>query len=311
MKKRSRIVSIACAGLLSAMLAAVPTFARDLTVTPLEAMDQAGNMYVQVVDDGSQYTGELVDGVIRDVSDKTNQHSPITLTSDQVQNIANHLNDTADTGFDQANKAIDANSQATTDALGRVFDNVKYVLDSTGNNNSDKTQDALDAIQDYQNQNTYRMNMLTNNLQEYQKHTRDAIARDIPFLTDNAGKNLASNLQTITQGVENVITNDIESFGSIAGTINQAISKDVINGVGDLSQGVQDTVKAAISNGAKTAEDTMVQTLVSAPKNIAEVTWDVVNPLQYIQLGLETAISAFSAAIPSFSSILNMITPSL
>ena len=46
MKKRSRIVSIACAGLLSAMLAAVPTFARDLTVTPLEAMDQAGNMFV-------------------------------------------------------------------------------------------------------------------------------------------------------------------------------------------------------------------------------------------------------------------------
>lgn len=311
MKKHSRIVSIACAGLLSAMLAAVPTFARDLTVTPLKAADQAGNIYVQVVDDGSQYIGELTDGVIQDVSNTANKHSPITLTSGQVQNVVGHLNEASDTGFNQVNKAADANNQATTNAIDRVFNNVQQVLNSTGDNNSDQMQNATDAIQDFQNQNTYRLNMLTNNTQEYQRNVRNAIARDIPFLTDDAGKNLASNLRTVTQGVEDVITNDIGSFGSVAGTLNQAISRNVVNGVGDVSQGVQDTVKAAVSNGAKTAEDTMVQTLVDAPKNIAEVTWNAFNPLQFIQLGIETAISAFSAAIPSFSSILNMITPKL
>lgn len=99
MKKHSRIVSIACAGLLSAMLAAVPTFARDLTVTPLKAADQAGNIYVQVVDDGSQYIGELTDGVIQDVSNTANKHSPITLTSGQVQNVVGHLNEVAPHGW--------------------------------------------------------------------------------------------------------------------------------------------------------------------------------------------------------------------
>lgn len=258
MKKASRLVSALCTGILAASVAAVPTFAASsISVIPTRALDNAGNMYVTVVQDGQNYAGQVVDGVLT-YTNNAGQKVQQKLTSGTIQDLTDTLNENTNAVARNVDQFNATNHDAVADSASKTQGILQDAGDSVAKGSQTAINDMSAGVSGVLGNAASSANEVMNNTQERTVNTINALGDVASDRVKQVGQNV----------------NDVVDYAGKS--VNDVVQNSVSNGVGIVKNGV-DNANTIARAAAKTGLDTLIKTGQSALEGAAQGTMQAVS----------------------------------